>query len=278
MTRLNSRRRCWCARNRHAFTYVELLVVLVLIVLGIAFLLPVRRHQGESSVRVKCSSNLRQIGQAMLLYSNDFGGAYPVARISAGPVRTPTWGKGAAATQPYDADGPAENDVTAALFLLLRTQDITPEVFCCPNSNAEKDFMENKAANQRSNFTDFKKNLSYSLQNPYADDSAVGKGWIWNNKLGPEYAVAADLNPGVMGSGDNVFKPTATSSAVEMKLANSNNHDKDGQNILYGDGHVSFESNPFVGVNRDHIYTASDGKLVGSPVDANDSVLLPTDD
>src|SRR5207245_1399965 len=127
--------------------------------------------------------------------------------------------------------------------------------------------------------TDFKKNLSYSFQNPYANESAVKSGWIWNDKLGAEYAVAADLNPGTSPAAtDNVFKPTASSSAQEMKLANSNNHDKDGQNILYGDGHVAWESNPLVGTNRDNIYTTSDGKIAGPPVDANDSVLLPTDD
>ena len=66
---------------------------------------------------------------------------------------------------------------------------------------------------------------------------------------------AADLNPGTSPTAtDNVFKPTATSSAVEMKLANSNNHDKDGQNVLYGDGHVEFQSNPFCGVQRDNIF------------------------
>src|SRR5207244_731426 len=163
---------------------------------------------------------------------------------------------GAAATQPSDPDGPAENDVTAAMFLLLRTQDITSEVFCCPMSNAEKDTLDGKTPDHRSNFTDVKKNLSYSLQNPYANDAAVKAGWKFDNTLGAEYAVAADLNPGTSPPAtDNVFKPTATSSAVEMKLANSNNHDKDGQNILYGDGHVAWESNPFVGTNRDNIYT-----------------------
>ena len=162
--------------------------------------------------------------------------------------------------------------------MLLRTQDITPEVFVCPSSNAEKDPLANMAADHRSNFTDLKKNLSYSFQNPYANDSAVGAGWKFNNTLGAEYAVAADLNPGTAGNGDAVFNPTATSSAQEMKLGNSNNHDKDGQNILYGDGHVAWECNPFVGVNRDNIYTTADGKIAASPVDGNDSILLPTDD
>src|SRR3954470_8796424 len=141
MTRLQSRSRPRCAprTSRKGFTWVELLVVLVVIVLAISFFLPTRRSTHESSARVGCASNLRQIGQAILLYSNDNRGAYPRTRVSAGPVRKPTWGTGAPATQPTDPNGPADNDVTAALFMLLRTQDITSEVFMCPSSNAEKD-------------------------------------------------------------------------------------------------------------------------------------------
>ena len=78
---------------------------------------------------------------------------------------------------------------------------------------------------------------------------------------------------------------TSTSSARDMRSANSTNHDGDGQNVLYGDGHVEFQSNPFVGVQRDNIYArrksganrfVSDA-IVASPYDADDSVLLPTD-
>src|SRR6185295_12353651 len=102
----------------------------------------------------------------------------------------------------------------------------------------------------------------------------------WTSNMSADFAVAADINPGVAGVApgsipDNVRVPTSTSSAKDMRQANSNNHDKDGQNILYGDGHVSFESNPFVGVNRDNIYTTGDGRIGASPVDVNDSVLLP---
>ena len=287
MTRLIGRRGCSCARRdrRRGFTYVELLVVLLLIVVAIAFFLPFRtRHHGESAVRVKCASNLRQIGQAILLYSNDNNGAYPRVRatlVKDGAVPVPVWGTAPAATQPFKEDGPAENDVTAAVFLLLRTQDIMSEVFTCPNSDQEKDTYGGKpdaAPIHRSNFTDLKRNLSYSYQNPYPTQAAIDAGFKLNNSIGAEFAVAADKNPGASGRGDNVFGPTSTSSAKDMKLANSNNHDKDGQNILYGDGHVAWESNPFVGVNRDNIYTTADGKIAASPVDANDSILLPTDD
>jgi prepilin-type processing-associated H-X9-DG protein len=254
------------------------LVVLFLIVFVSGLLVSCIRHQNEGSGRVKCSSNLRQIGQAILLYSNDNHGAYPRTRASVGPDRVPVWGTKPAATQPFKEDGPDENDVTAALFMLLRTQDITSEAFCCPQSNAEKDLYDGAQPDHRSNFTDVKKNLSYSFQNAYPSQSAIAKGFKFDNTLGAEFAVAADLNPGTVGTDDNVFAPNSTSSAKDMRKANSNNHDKDGQNILYGDGHVAWESNPFIGVNRDNIYTTADGKIAASSVDANDSILLPTDD
>jgi prepilin-type processing-associated H-X9-DG protein len=284
-------------RARRRLTYVEVLVVVLLLVVLVAFLLPScnRVHHGDELV--KCASNLRQIGLAILLYSNENQRAYPHVRATTGPSVLPVWGTGVAATNPFADDGPQPNDVTAALFLLLRTQDITSEVFNCPSTDLQKDTYGGGDRNpmSQSNFTDWRKHLSYSYQNPYPDDAAVKDGFKLNNSISAEFAVAADMNPGVSGESggvtDNVLGPTPASSAREMKPANSPNHDRDGQNVLFGDGHVEFLQNPFVGIQRNHIYTRSGprGKPTdpptndaqdpfGSPRDANDSVLLPTDD
>jgi prepilin-type processing-associated H-X9-DG protein len=289
-------------RRNGAFTQVDLLVAVIVVLLLAGFAVSAVRALTEADLRKQCAANLRQIGQAVLLYANENKNAFPRTTFDGRkdpPV--PTWGTPYegnknlavpvqrvdpfAAVDGPDADyRPKGNDVTAALFLLMRTQEITSVSFVCP-ATGQAFFKFGGGNGNALNFTNWpgteaiRESLSYSFANPYGSKAAMAKGFKFANALSPAFAIAADMNPG----GEGLTRLTAASPAAELRKGNSPNHRADGQNVLYADGHVDYAQSPFVGSQRDNVYTygasgadkGGDG-VVGAPVGPDDSVLLPT--
>ncbi|MGE5609720.1 MAG: type II secretion system protein [Bacillota bacterium] len=290
MTRFNGRR-------TGGFTLVELLVVIGIIALLISILLPALNAAKERANRVKCASNLRQIGQGMMLYANDNKGSYPRTRYAPGTGNTVTLNlfTGQFVTDWVNDKGLKDNDVTAAFFLLIKTADLNPEVFTCPSSNQEKDDFNGKQAQDCSNFKPCPTGgsgvtgptLSYSFANPYPSTTAVSLGYKFTTGAVADFAIAADRNEIDRAVVKNGYDENA--KAADIKRGNSKNHETEGQNVLFNDGHVEWCTSAFVGANRNFIYAAdtlpsSTGTGTpkrtmtpnsNQPVEALDTILLP---
>src|SRR5438128_12222357 len=112
------------------FTLIEILVVIGIIAILFAILLPAMervRHQGYVAA---CASNLRQLGQGLTMYANQNHGALPRTVYAAGAAVVA--GTGATAVDPFATGGPAPNDVSAAIWLLVRVQKIPTGFVICP--------------------------------------------------------------------------------------------------------------------------------------------------
>ena len=166
---------------------------------------------------------------------------------------------------------PGDNDVTASIFLLLRTYNLPAQLFVCPGAtNQYPDDFAGMGSQYRSNFSS-PYNLGYSMTNPFPDRNVAPLvGWRWNSACNPGFALMADLNPGESFSASGPNCPvtysylyacsgpqTPSDPPWQQLQANSNNHAKKGQNVLYADGSVSWNPTAFAGLNQDNIYTAA---------------------
>ena len=111
--------------RKRAFTLIELLVVIAIITILAAFLFPVFAKTKQAAKKSTCISNLRQIGQAMLLYMEDSDDAFPHAVDAADKYQPSIWSGFPA----FMAEIPNMPMMHEALQPYIRNYDI----FSCPS-------------------------------------------------------------------------------------------------------------------------------------------------
>src|SRR5438876_765581 len=76
-----ARRKAMHQVGKKAFTLIELLVVIAVIAILAALLFPVFAQARERARMAACMSNMRQIGAALMMYTQDFDESFPYIRF-----------------------------------------------------------------------------------------------------------------------------------------------------------------------------------------------------
>jgi hypothetical protein len=274
-------------RRFRGITLIDVLVVLVLIGLLVALWVPVAGRTRERERRNRCANNLRIIGNALQNYRG-LNQSWP--RVIYAPGAKPdVSGVGADAPDPFRLGGPPPNNVPAALFLLLRTQELDSSFMICPAAEGRftpDRFNDNEdGPASRSNFSDVSKNLGYSFLVTYTEWGGRGggpSGQVVAADLNPgtstqAYAIAPAKQPTSFRAGKVVPPPAPKVAVEELRRQSSNNHGKRGQMVLFDDGSVDWFITPFAGFNTDNIYSTQKGTVVDTPIGEEDAILLPAE-
>jgi prepilin-type processing-associated H-X9-DG protein len=120
--------------------------------------------------------------------------------------------------------------------------------------------------------------VSYAYHQPYMGTSSTGQAGKFraDDQRSAAFALMADKNPwydsklsevGYNGTNltscvaslgktwDDSWNPTSGTRRDSFMAANAQAHEREGQNVLFADGHCSFEKLSDVGVKNDNIYT-----------------------
>jgi prepilin-type processing-associated H-X9-DG protein len=266
-------------------------VTLPLIALLMGIMMPALARTRQLAFRMVCGTNLAGIGKAMQIYANDYDGAYPRSggKNSRWASHIPDW-RANNRFGAYDVFATGEGgtaNITSCFYLLVKYCEVTPKSFICKGDAGATEFNpfdENAGNIELIDLWDFgpepSKHCSYSYHMPFGL-------YALTTESDPGMAVATDRNPwqsspaATAPAFPNRYNPDGGKEAI--KAGNAIVHQKDGQNVLFMDGHVAFEKRPFCGINDDNIYTFWDSgdirigstPLIGSePKNRVDSLLV----
>lgn len=279
-------------KKRKGFTLIELLVVIAIIALLMGVLMPALAKVRAIAYRLTCGTNLSGIGKAMLMYSSDYNEDFPRGGIKTSLWSTIGCLEGGYAEDLLDGalGNPKNATIGSCYFKLIKYEEVSPKQFVCKGDAGTKVFKLSEGVpapplNKKiEECWDFGKRdpagpqpgrfYSYAYQHPFnVPNTCGGTGatiisFAVTSSSRPGSPVCSDRPPvlDINAKGhydapdsqlnDPVWRDTGGvfSYADDDRKGNSATHQWEGQNVMFVDGHVTFEKYPNLGINNDHIW------------------------
>lgn len=199
------------ARARRAFTLVEILVVLAVVLLLAALLFPIFSRVRENARTLSCANNLRQIHLGMQLYVSDANGYYP-------------------------CPGAAKPNCSWVDSLVFYTR--SEAVFVCPQEPLES-YKPGCGASETINSRTFGFNGGYLLNAPsIASTVPIPQR---NVRLPDRFLLLVD-STSIEGQSNAIGTSKEPLSRETLKGMSLDFRHSDALNVLFADGHVKKRS------------------------------------
>jgi hypothetical protein len=227
----------------------------------------------------------------MVLYAQDYHGTFPTTDCSsmtdvvaeynsATPASSYVCNLKSGAETDVDLGSKTSGTVSMMLWKLVVAEVAQPDIFHCQSSEQAGQKVNLRDTNNNTeqgpgSFIDFPyyetaayvpsgavttKSISYSFIQPYSSFGGSKGSWDqWGADADPRMVIGGDQNNGsdpTAGTPATSGNYTTIPSSTMKASVNSKNHTGDGQNCMYGDGHVSFEKSAYVGIGNDNIFTS----------------------
>ncbi len=219
--------------------WFETAVVAAAILFFIGVLIPTLSSARQKYQRQRCQAQMGSVYQGLSNYILDYDGQTPAVATIAG---APWWKVG--------DQGRENHSNNRHIYLLPKYDYVDVENFVCPACKGEVPLKLTGSQIKRLKDFPSRRYVTYSFQ--------INCRKTASGKLLCRKVVMADMNPLFEKLPEDFSKQFRLQLNRALLTLNSINHNRNGQNVLFGDGHIKFLKSRFIGISVDDIYTLQD--------------------